>query len=174
MQHSWRNARENDISSQDMLRAHIKRLSDLLVEEEKRSAARLCMNFCYDQQIFIALSKMGQAGSPGVIRECIAVFSMLIDNEEDDFLGQESFAQSLAFFLRDITSRNSKTFEGEVVELLFSIAAKIRMKPGILSAWFVNNAGDDSDSGRGTIDSRERFAGSTKTVGLLIPEVARF
>jgi hypothetical protein len=132
-------------------------LTDLLIEEEKRSA-RLCMNFCYEQQIFIALSKIGQSGSPAVIRECIIAFSTLIENEDEDFLGHESFAHSLIAFLKTTSQRSVPSFEGEFVELLFSIASKIRSSPGILRVWFTNSA---SEGGYESLEPRERFAGVT-------------
>ncbi|KAL7271302.1 hypothetical protein RUND412_005954 [Rhizina undulata] len=156
--HSWRNTRENDPNSQDQLQVQIKRLTDLLIEEEKRSA-RLCMNFCYEQQVFIALSKIGQYGSPAVVRECIAAFSTLMENEDEDFLAQESFAQSLIEFLRATSHRSSQMFEGEFVELLFGIAAKIRLNPEILGVWFTSSR---IEEGRfENLGAQQKFAGIT-------------
>ncbi|KAI5779729.1 Retinoic acid induced 16-like protein-domain-containing protein, partial [Geopyxis carbonaria] len=153
---SWRNARADD---RDMLRSHVKRLTALLLEEEK-SSARLCINFCYEQQVFIALSKIGQGGSPGVVRECIAAFATLIDNEDEDFLGNESFAQSLIEFLAATSARSTPDYEGEFVELLFSIAAKIRLNPEILRVWFTREEGHGG-SGFESLEPQQKFAGIT-------------
>jgi len=119
------------------------------------------MNFCYDQQVFIALSKIGQSGSPDVIRECVVAFSTLIDNEDEDFLGHESFAHSLIAFLKSTSQRSVPSFEGEFVELLFSIASKIRSNPGILRVWFTNSGGEGSGKQYESLEPRERFAGMT-------------
>ncbi|CAZ85397.1 unnamed protein product [Tuber melanosporum] len=158
--HSWRNSREFDPSSQDHLRGYIKRLNELLVEEEK-SSSPLCMNFCYEQQVFIALSKIGQAGSPGVIKECIAAFSTLIDNEDEEFLAQESFSQSLIGFLRKTGQKSHRSFEGEYVELLFSIAQKIRLSRDILPAWFTTRADEEGGRGYEGLCPQQKFAGIT-------------
>ncbi|KAF8245062.1 hypothetical protein K440DRAFT_423079 [Wilcoxina mikolae CBS 423.85] len=158
--YAWRNAPENDPNTQEALRGYIKRLTDLLVEEEKRSA-RLCMNFCYEKQIFIVLSEIGQAGSLAVIQECIMGFSTLIENEDEDFLGRESFAHSLIAFLQTTSQRLVPAFEGEFVELLFSIASKIRQNPGILGVWFTNGDKEGSVSGYEILEPLQRFAGIT-------------
>lgn len=122
------------------------------------------MNFCYEQQVFIALSKVGQTGSPGVIRECIAFFSTLIDNEDEEFLAQESFAQSLIGFLKTTGQKSHKSFEGEYVELLFSIAQKIRLSRGILQAWFTTQADDEGGRDYKKLAPQQKFAGVTNKV----------
>jgi hypothetical protein len=145
-----------------MLRGYIRRLTDILIEEEKRSA-RLCMNYCHQKEMFIALSKIGETGSPAVIRECIAMFSTLVENEDEDFLGYDSFAQSLIAFLRATRRRSSPAFENEFaelfVELLFGIAAKIRLNPKILEVWFTSSGG--GESGESILEPSQRFAGRT-------------
>jgi len=144
-----------------MLRGYIRRLTDILIEEEKRSA-RLCMNYCHEKQMFIALSKIGETGSPAVIRECIVVFSTLVENEDEDFLGHGSFAQSLISFLRTTRRRSSPAFESEFaelfVELLFGIAAKIRLNPKILEVWFTSSNGGGGES---ILEPSQSFAGRT-------------
>ncbi|KAH8153095.1 uncharacterized protein LAJ45_02682 [Morchella importuna] len=160
LMHTWRNSRENDPNSQEQLRSYVKRLTDLLIEEEKRSA-RLCMNFCYENQVFIFLSQIGQSGTAPVIRECITAFATLIDNEEEDFLAQESFAQSLIAFLRRTSQHSETIFEGEFVELLFSISAKIRLSPGILQAWFITRGDEEGGREFETLGPQQKFAGIT-------------
>ncbi|KAF8539823.1 Retinoic acid induced 16-like protein-domain-containing protein [Trichophaea hybrida] len=156
--YAWRNAPQNDPNTQEALLGCIKRLTDLLFEEEKRSA-RLCMNFCYEKQIFIVLSEIGQAGSLAVIQECIIGFSTLIENEDEDFVGCESFACSLITFLQTTSQRLVPAFEGEFVELLFSIASKIRQNPGILGVWFTNTEKAGSVTRYEILEPIQRFAG---------------
>lgn len=122
------------------------------------------MNFCYENQVFITLSKIGQSGSAAVIRECIAAFSTLIDNEDEDFLAQESFAQSLIAFLRRTSQGSDLMFEGEFVELLFSIAAKIRLSPGILQAWFTTRGEEEGGREFESLGPQQKFAGITNKV----------
>jgi len=122
------------------------------------------MNFCYEQQVFIALSKIGQTGSPGVIKECIAAFSTLIDNEDEGFLAQENFSQSLIGFLRRTSQKSHRSFEGEYVELLFSIAQKIRLSRDILPAWFTTRADDEGGRDYKNLGPQQKFAGVTNKV----------
>lgn len=116
------------------------------------------MNFCYEKNVFIALSEIGQTGSSAVIRECILAFSTLIENEDEDFLGHGDFAQHLIAFLQATSQHSLPAFEGEFVELLFSIASKIRQSPGILRVWFTKRGGQ---AGYENLDKRQRFAGLT-------------
>lgn len=72
---------------------------------------------------------------------------MFVESEDEDFIGRESFAQSLIAFL-EAANRNgvSRMVEGEFVELLFSIAAKIRMsKGGNLRVWVRAGRGDGEE-----------------------------
>lgn len=137
-------------------------MTDMLSDEEKR-AERLCMNFCYEQEVFLALSSIGQAGSTGVIRETIALFALFVENEDENFLGNERFAQSLIVFLEASHKRSQPAFEGEFVELLFSISAKIRLSPGILEVWFTR-VGDEGEEDFRSLEPRQRFAGVTNKV----------
>jgi hypothetical protein len=71
----------------------------------------------------------------------VAVFGALIDSEEEEFLSNERFAHALMIFV-DRTSGSGNLYvgedtEGEIVELLFGIAAKIRLQPEILPVWFI-------------------------------------
>lgn len=122
------------------------------------------MNFCYENQVFIFLSQIGQSGTAPVIRECITAFATLIDNEEEDFLAQESFAQSLIAFLRRTSQHSETIFEGEFVELLFSISAKIRLSPGILQAWFITRGDEEGGREFETLGPQQKFAGITNKV----------
>lgn len=94
----------------------------------------------------------------------MALFSTLIDSEEEDFLESVAFAKSLMTLLGRVAGINgiglSSDAEGEVVELMFGIAAKIRLQPEILPAWFASSS-DEGVSDNYDLDKRERFAGRT-------------
>ncbi|KAF8466635.1 Retinoic acid induced 16-like protein-domain-containing protein [Kalaharituber pfeilii] len=158
--HTWRNAREHDEISQDFFREYIKRLTDMLIEEEKRPD-RHCMTFAYEQQIYIALSKIGQGARLDVVKEVITTFSTLVDTEDENFLGQESFAHSLMDFLRRTSERLSPNFSNEFVELLFNISAKIRQAPSILPIWFNYMSPAERGEDYETLGPQQRFAGVT-------------
>ena len=97
-----------------------------------------------------------------IIREAITLFSTLIESEEEDFIENDAFSQSLMNLLARITGANSIRLNSEtevdVIELAFGIAAKIRLQPEILPAWFTTGdvTSDDEDKGH-----HERFTGKT-------------
>jgi hypothetical protein len=87
------------------------------------------------------VSRIGAvAQHEGIIRETVSVFQALIESEEEGFLENERFAHALMVFVeRTAGSGNlhvGEDTEGEIVELLFGIAAKIRLQPEILPVWF--------------------------------------
>lgn len=135
----------------------------MLLEDERRSD-RHCMSFAYQQQCYIALSKIGQGARLDVVRETIAMFGTLVDAEDEDFLGQQSFANSLMDFLRVTSQRLDPNFSNEFVELLFNISAKIRQTPEILSIWFAGLGGrarGDIREEYERLGPSQRFAGVT-------------
>lgn len=75
------------------------------------------------------------------------MFSVLLDSEEEELIGDAGFAECLMAFLCRIAGSGAKVMgmdtEGEVVELLFGIATKIRLQPDILPVWFNSKRHDD-------------------------------
>jgi hypothetical protein len=89
----------------------------------------------------VVISRIGAvAQHEGIIREAVSVFQALIESEEESFLENERFAHALMVFVeRTVGCGNvfvGEDTEGEVIELLFGIAAKIRLEPEILPVWF--------------------------------------
>lgn len=117
------------------------------------------MNFAYEHKLFIAVSKIAQGGDAGVVQEATTFFSTLIDNE-DEFLSNASFSEALIDFLKSVKQKGiSGELESDFVELLFSIAAKIRLMPGILPVWFSSRSRDESEFAN--LKPEEQFAGIT-------------
>lgn len=85
----------------------------------------------------------------------------MIESEEEDFVENEAFSKSLMNLLIRITGANSirlsSETEVEVVELAFGIAAKIRLQPEILPAWFRTHTQAHTDAR----DAHEKFTGKT-------------
>lgn len=98
-----------------------------------------------------------------IIREGVAFFATLIDSEEEDFVENDTFSNSLMNLLVRITGANSirlgSDTEVEVVELSFNITTKIRLDPEILPAWFT--AQERSDTSEDGQDAHEKFTGKT-------------
>jgi len=75
-----------------------------------------------------------------IIHESLNIFKILIDSEEVDFLEERGFADALIGFVGKISTTGplmvSIESEAEIVEVLFSIASKIRLQPELLKTWF--------------------------------------
>lgn len=91
------------------------------------------------------------------------MYSALIDSEEEDFLENDVFAASLMNFVgRTVGSGGlgvGEDIEADIVELLFGIAAKIRLQPEILPVWFTTT---QADSGGRPANQKTDFAGVTQ------------
>ncbi|KAL8957337.1 MAG: hypothetical protein Q9193_005362 [Seirophora villosa] len=100
----------------------------------------MCMQYVATSQAFILITSIGSASlSAETTREAIRFFSLVIDSEEEDFLEDEAFADQLISFVRAAAAGANNTTpdtETEPIELLFTIAAKLRQRPTIPVAWF--------------------------------------
>ena len=118
-------------------------------------------------QIYAPISKIASTCyDDGIIREAISVFSILIESEEE-FLSNEAFAQSLMAFMGRVVGGSAMVVggdtEAEVVELLFGVTTKIRLRPEILPAWFSSRSAGNMPQGNGderpALADRQKFAG---------------
>ncbi|EKG11092.1 Armadillo-like helical [Macrophomina phaseolina MS6] len=127
-------------------------MTAILNEESRSPAPHLCLSFAASSQIFSAISKIAATShNEALVREAVGFFSALIDSEEEDFLANERFADALMTFISKIASSSSlvagEDTDAEIVELLFGIAAKIRLEPELLPVWFSSRGKVDSDGG---------------------------
>jgi hypothetical protein len=92
----------------------------------------------------------------------VAFFSTLIESEEEDFLENKAFSQSLMRLVIRITGPKriplGPETEVEIVELGLRIATKIRLQPEILPVWFITQG---EYSGDKQVDAHEKFVGKT-------------
>ena len=99
----------------------------------------------------------------GIVRDAVAFYNALIDSEEEDFLENEIFAQSLMNFINRTVGSGTmavgEDIEADIVELLFGIAAKIRLQPEILPVWFTTTTTDPGSRPRAQSSD---FAGVTQ------------
>lgn len=98
-----------------------------------------------------------------MVRDAVAFYNALIDSEEEDFLENDVFAVSLMNFVNRTVGSGSmgvgEDIEADIVELLFGIAAKIRLQPEILPVWFTTASADSN--GR-LVNQKVDFAGVTQ------------
>lgn len=124
----------------------------------------MCLQFAAAQQIYTAISKIAATShDEGMVRDAVGFYNALIDSEEEDFLENDVFAVSLMNFVDRTVGSGSmgvgEDIEADIVELLFGIAAKIRLQPEILPVWFTTASTDSS--GR-LVNQKVDFAGVTQ------------
>ncbi|KAJ4294184.1 hypothetical protein N0V90_007874 [Kalmusia sp. IMI 367209] len=144
------------------LRRGFQGLSKMLEDESRLPAPHLCLAFAAAQQIYTAVSKIAATShDEGMVRDAVQLYNALIDSEEEDFLENDVFAVSLMNFIgRSISSITlGEDIEADIVELLFGIAAKIRLQPEILPVWFTTASADRN--GR-LVNQKVDFAGVTQ------------
>jgi hypothetical protein len=77
------------------------------------------------------------------------LLATLVDSEEEDFLSSQPFAKSLMRLVTRVVDTGNILLELDtetaILELLFTVAAKIRLQPAILPVWFASSAKPDLD-----------------------------
>lgn len=127
----------------DTVRACLQRLTTLLHDDTRAPAPHLCLSFAASSQFYITVTRVALSlNNEDVVREAIAWFSALVDSDEDGLLNNEQFAEALVTFVDNVSGPSRLAVgshtEGEILELIFGIAAKIRLEPEILPVWFLS------------------------------------
>jgi hypothetical protein len=146
------------------IRRGFQTLTDTLNDESRSPAPHMCLQFAAANQIYTAVSKIAATShDEGMVRDAVAFYNALIDSEEEDFLENDVFAVSLMNFINRTVGSGSmgvgEDIEADIVELLFGIAAKIRLQPEILPVWFTTAS---SDSNGRLVNQKVDFAGVTQ------------
>ncbi|KAF2015497.1 hypothetical protein BU24DRAFT_491735 [Aaosphaeria arxii CBS 175.79] len=146
------------------IRRGFQALTAILNDESRSPAPHLCLSFAAAQQIYTAVSKIAATShDEGMVRDAVAVYSALIDSEEEDFLENDVFAASLMNFIGRTVGSSSmgvgEDIEADIVELLFGITTKIRLQPEILPVWFTTTSSDAKE--RAAVQKVD-FAGITQ------------
>jgi Retinoic acid induced 16-like protein len=165
LQQIWRNASNlsQDEDAIENVRRTIQELTSILSDENTRPSPHPCISFASSKQIYVTVGKIATASyDESIVEEAVTLFKKLIECDEEDFLEDEAFSKSLTSFLSRITGANSISLSQEtqvkVVELAFNIAAKIKLQPEILPAWFTTQKKDADQEYK---DDHEKFAGRT-------------
>lgn len=89
-----------------------------------------------------------------ITQEVLDVFKLLTDSDEVEFLEEKGFADALIGFTSKISTTGSLLVsvdtEARIVEVLFGIAAKLRLEPKLLPTWFRPITQEEVQSGVGS------------------------
>lgn len=140
------------------------RIDALLREETRTSAPHLVLHFAAKNQIHNVITRAAAvSGYEPLIRAAISVLATLVDSEEEDFLSSASFAKGLTRLATKALDSDSVKIdvntETAILEVLFTVVAKIRLQPDILPFWFYSSVRSKVDN---VFDSeKDSFAGLT-------------
>lgn len=139
----WRSSSSlvHDVGAVDMIELRIQELTDILIDESRRPLPHTCLNFAAEKQVYVTIGKIASTCyNLNIIKEAVYFFGTLIESEDDAFVESDTFAANITNLFVRITGANSihldQETETKVVELAFNITTKIRLRPGILTAWF--------------------------------------
>ncbi|KAK4541304.1 hypothetical protein LTR36_008062 [Oleoguttula mirabilis] len=136
---------QNEPQQLKQLKTRLDRLAVLLREETRAPVPHTCLQYAASSQIYTAVGRAAIVSQDeAIVHSAVAVYAALIDSEEEDFLANASFASSvMRMITRVIDSGNvlvGVDTETAILEVLFTISAKIRLQPEILSVWFRSTA----------------------------------
>lgn len=143
----------------------LKRIAALLREESRAPSPHLCLQFAAVDRIYAVIARAASASqNEPVIQASLSILAALVDSEEEDFLSNAIFAKSLMRLATSVLDSgsilvNSET-ESAILELLFTITAKIRLQPEILRFWFQSTARPELDDV--VLQEKQSFVGNTQ------------
>ena len=151
--------RKDSLGTDDQYaRACLKRLNTLLSGDTPPFHT---FRYVANQQAYILVTKIAvSAHDVDILDESARFFNTLIDGEVEGILDSRIFARALIDIVRQASRRGLGDYEeGNLVELLFAVANRIRLDPTLLHAWFYpeRTAAGAEKSGDGI-----RFAGTTR------------
>jgi hypothetical protein len=112
-----------------------------LEDEIPSPAPHPCIAYVASSQVYDVVASIAQSSSSDqTVHVALKFFNLLVDNEEGGFVEQGCFADALMKCVDGFSSSGSLSLsaqiEGDIAEILFGVAAKIRHQPEILPVWF--------------------------------------
>ncbi|KAK4961444.1 hypothetical protein LTR10_001934 [Elasticomyces elasticus] len=140
----------NETPLLEQLNAAVSRLALLVREESRASIPHLCLQYAAKSQIYTVIGRAALVSQyEPIVQSTVALFAALVDSEEEDFLASSPFAKSLMRLVTKVANSGNVLVgidtETAILELLFTISAKIRLQPEILSVWFRSAAKPELD-----------------------------
>ena len=128
----------------------------MLESEIQAPAPHLCIEYLAASRTYTVVTRVASSCyNESIIRSTLDLSNILIENEEGSFLGDHRFADALIAFINAISTSIPLLVETQsgMLELLFGIAAKLRLQPDILPTWFRPETHDVEDVAAGDPES---------------------
>ena len=138
------------------------RLAELLNDDQRGPTPHLCVSFAATSRILVTVARISAAfQSDAITQEALHVCSLLIDSEEEAFLEDRGFADTLPEFIESIQKSlrrlGDSDIESSMVELLFGISAKLRLESHLLRVWFRPEKPEEDDEDLSDDERRTRW-----------------
>ena len=152
-----------DTTAAESVLLNLEKLTATLQDESRSPQPHPCLEFVAVTNLYQPIGRMGAvAQHDGVVRATVGFFAALLESEDDELLEDKRFSKALMTFVdRTCGAGNlyvGEETEGEIVELLFGVAAKMRLRPELLRAWFITTGKSRAGAGGG---QRKDFIGVT-------------
>ena len=119
----------------------IEGINRMLESEIQAPAPHLCIEYLATSKIFSVTTRVAASSyNESIIRETLSLSNTLVENEEGCFLEDQRFATALTAFVNAISTSITLSVETEcsMLEVLFGVAAKLRLQPKLLATWFTS------------------------------------
>ncbi|KAL8855016.1 MAG: hypothetical protein Q9221_000212 [Calogaya cf. arnoldii] len=142
LQQAWqRNGRRQfDPAFGATVAPYLQSINRILRDEIHKPAPHLCIQNVATAQLYILLSSVGATVcNEQATKEVFRFFGLLVDTEDEDFINDASFSDRLISVTHAVSSSattRGSDVEIEIAELLFAIAARLRQRSEVPSAWF--------------------------------------
>lgn len=109
------------------------------LRDDARTQARDTLSYALSARVYAGLARLAsRVNDARFLREVLSFFSFFL-NVEDELIASEAFAQALIVLIGiidDAKGGASHELQTAVLQLTFDIAAKLRVQPEALPAWF--------------------------------------
>ena len=144
------------------VRICLQRLAELLNEDQRGPTPHLCVSFAATSRVLVTVARISAAFQNNAItQEALGICSSLIDSEEEEFLEDRGFADTLPELIESIQKSvrhdGNPGLESSMVELLFGITAKLRVEPHVLRVWFRPEKFEEGDEELSEDEKRTRW-----------------
>ena len=152
----------DDVFVAENVRICLHRLAELLNDDQRGPTPHLCVSFSATSRLLVTIARISASfQNDAITHETLEICSLLIDSEEEAFLEDKGFADTLPDFIESIQRFLRRVgdpeTESSMVELLFGIASKLRLEPHMLRVWFRPEKPEEDDEELSDSERRTRL-----------------
>ena len=122
-------------------------MTRLLQDESHAAVPHSCVEYAANARIYIYATEVAvSTANEAIVCGSLALLNTLVDSEEGNFLDEPAFAATVTSIATEISKNRliSSATESLLFEVLFGVAAKLRLEPAHLQFWF-NPGAQDAD-----------------------------